>query len=292
VFLASTAANGGRSAWTVSPADKCRHAIGNPFDSTSPRKEKHIMRVRCTFLVLGVASLGLMLLTPPTTEAQRMRSRGFVAPMRVPTSRFFVAPRAAFSPRGVFPNRFDHFPNRFDHFRNRFDHFPNRFDHFPWWSFGGPYFNGGYSPFPYTTGYGGNPMTYSAGYGSNSMPYTTGYGGGQTPSSADYGLSQTPYSADYGSESYGASARNQTSVTVTLYDDSFQPGQITVPAGTTVRWVNVGQHRHTVTSDTGLWDSRELDSGEGYAHTFTVAGTYPYHCRFHAREMGGVVVVK
>jgi plastocyanin len=230
------------------------------------------MRVRCTILALGVASLGLLLLNPSTTEAQMMMSPRFFMPMRVPPSRVMVAPRA------MFPPRFAPFPRH---------HFPRSF-------FPGSFLNSGfgYSPIPYTTGYGANSMPYTSSYGTAQMPYSAGYGASQMPYSAGYGASQMPYSAGYGSNSYASSAETQSASTVMLYDDYLQPKQLTVPVGTTVGWMNAGQHRHTVTSDTGLWDSRELDPGDGYAHTFAVPGTYPYHCRFHAREMGGVIIVK
>jgi len=56
--------------------------------------------------------------------------------------------------------------------------------------------------------------------------------------------------------------------------------------------VNHGQHRHTVTSDTGLWDSREFGRGGSYTLTFLQPGTYSYYCRIHPREMRGTVIVR
>ncbi len=81
-------------------------------------------------------------------------------------------------------------------------------------------------------------------------------------------------------------------VSVTLYDDDFQPSKITVAAGTTVRWRNAGKHAHTVTSDRKGWDSGELSPGEVFSYTFNRPGTYAYHCDRHPRQMRGVVVVK
>ena len=81
-------------------------------------------------------------------------------------------------------------------------------------------------------------------------------------------------------------------VEVGLFDNSIEPATLTVPVGTTVRWTNHGQHRHTVTSDDGGWDSKEIAGKGVYSYTFTQPGTYPYHCAVHPQEMRGTVVVK
>jgi plastocyanin len=81
-------------------------------------------------------------------------------------------------------------------------------------------------------------------------------------------------------------------VEVNLQDHSFQPRTLTVSAGTTVTWTNRGRHRHTVTSDPGLWDSGPLNFGKAYAHTFDRPGTYPYHCELHPQQMRGMIEVK
>jgi plastocyanin len=132
------------------------------------------------------------------------------------------------------------------------------------------------------------PRTYSSAY----MPAY-----GYMPSYGGYGSYQMPYPGAYSSNSYGSgygadSSSSYSATQVVVYDNYFQPNQITVPVGTTVRWTNSGHHQHTITSDTDLWDSGKLSPGEGYGHTFTAPGTYPYHCTVHAKEMRGVVIVK
>jgi plastocyanin len=101
-----------------------------------------------------------------------------------------------------------------------------------------------------------------------------------------------PYGGPYGTYVSPSYSETPADVNVAIHDDYFQPSQVTVPAGTTVSWTNSGRHRHTVTSDTRLWDSDELAPGEDYAHKFTDPGTYHYHCSIHAQEMRGVVIVK
>ncbi len=87
-------------------------------------------------------------------------------------------------------------------------------------------------------------------------------------------------------------ARQANANEVGLYDNRFDPPTLTVPAGTTVRWTNHGQHKHTVTSDEGDWGSEGLAPGGAYSYTFTSPGEYPYHCEVHPGQMRGTVVVK
>ncbi len=81
-------------------------------------------------------------------------------------------------------------------------------------------------------------------------------------------------------------------VEVGVSDNAFGPATLTIAPGTRVQWMNHGRHAHTVTSETGLWDSREIGPGGGYAVTFMQPGTYPYYCRLHPREMRGTIVVR
>jgi plastocyanin len=76
-------------------------------------------------------------------------------------------------------------------------------------------------------------------------------------------------------------------VTVEIQDFQFAPNSITVPVGTTVRFVSVGQVQHTVTSDSGLYDSGILTNGQEFSFTFTEAGTFPYFCQLHGAAGGG-----
>ena len=71
---------------------------------------------------------------------------------------------------------------------------------------------------------------------------------------------------------------------------AFEPRDLRVKRGATVRWVNEDQEPHTVTSDAGAFGSRGLDTGDGYAFTFQQAGRFPYHCALHPSMTGTVVV--
>ena len=80
----------------------------------------------------------------------------------------------------------------------------------------------------------------------------------------------------------------------------YSPDTVTVVIGknNTVLWTNNDAAPHTVTSDAG--DPSSLDSGTSgpltkqggtYQFTFTVPGTYRYHCSFHSWMQGTVIVL-
>jgi len=81
-------------------------------------------------------------------------------------------------------------------------------------------------------------------------------------------------------------------VSVSIVDFAFTPKTITVPVGTTVRWINNGNAPHTVTSTSSpkAFDSGTLNSGDTFQHTFTTAGQFPYRCNIHPSMTGTVIV--
>ena len=74
----------------------------------------------------------------------------------------------------------------------------------------------------------------------------------------------------------------------------FDPAEVTVPAGSTVVWVNKGKEEHTVTSAS---DSREkFDSGykkrgASFQRVFSRPGRFNYYCAPHPWMTGTVVVL-
>lgn len=88
----------------------------------------------------------------------------------------------------------------------------------------------------------------------------------------------------------GADAPAQAPASVEIENSNYLPPSLTVPAGTTVRWINRDEETHTVTSTTGLFGSAGLDLKEEYSHTFTAPGVYPYTCDLHPHMRGTIVV--
>jgi plastocyanin len=79
--------------------------------------------------------------------------------------------------------------------------------------------------------------------------------------------------------------------TVSIQDFNFSPATLTVDTGTTVTWQNQGNASHTVTADDGSFDSKTLQPGQSFSHTFESPETVTYHCEIHPRMMTGSVTV-
>jgi plastocyanin len=76
----------------------------------------------------------------------------------------------------------------------------------------------------------------------------------------------------------------------------YDPQDITVAIGTTVKWTNNDETIHTVTSGTlesgpsGIFDSSILDAGSSFEYTFNSAETVDYYCIVHPWMAGSVTV--
>ena len=77
---------------------------------------------------------------------------------------------------------------------------------------------------------------------------------------------------------------------VFIQNTAFTPASITVSVNTTIKWTNKDGVAHTVTSNTGLFDSRNINSGGTFSYQFSTVGTFPYHCIIHSTMMGTVIV--
>jgi plastocyanin len=82
---------------------------------------------------------------------------------------------------------------------------------------------------------------------------------------------------------------NTSGNTVLIAGMSFSPGSLTVKAGTTVTWTNNDNTLHTVTADDASFSSGDMNKGSTFSHTFSTAGTYAYHCNYHAAMKASVV---
>jgi plastocyanin len=73
----------------------------------------------------------------------------------------------------------------------------------------------------------------------------------------------------------------------------FDPATLTIQKGTTVTWSNTTVAPHTATSDPGdpaSFDSGIINPAGTFRFTFTVTGTYTYHCNIHSFMHGTIVV--
>ena len=71
----------------------------------------------------------------------------------------------------------------------------------------------------------------------------------------------------------------------------YDPGAVTVPAGTTVVWFNKGKEEHTVTADDKSFDSGIKKTGGTFSRAFPRPGKYAYHCQPHPWMTGTVEVL-
>ena len=79
----------------------------------------------------------------------------------------------------------------------------------------------------------------------------------------------------------------------------FDPAQLTVPAGSTILFANVGGKPHTLTADDGSFSTGVVPPGpEGGRFAGTNAtlalptpGTFPFHCEIHPAAMKGTITV-
>jgi plastocyanin len=93
---------------------------------------------------------------------------------------------------------------------------------------------------------------------------------------------------------YRASTPGGTVVQVSIMNYRFTPGDLTVRAGTTVRWVNMDMVGHTVSfgtheDPTGI-ESPLLGHMGSFSHTFSEPGPTVYHCDPHPYMTGSVLV--
>jgi len=81
-----------------------------------------------------------------------------------------------------------------------------------------------------------------------------------------------------------------TSTEVKISGFTFVPATVTVSAESTVTWANQDSAPHTVTSETGLFDSGKLSINDSSSYAFTDRGTFSYYCKIHPYMKGEVIV--
>jgi plastocyanin len=66
---------------------------------------------------------------------------------------------------------------------------------------------------------------------------------------------------------------------------------LTVKAGDSVVWTNVGEVDHTISAVNGEFNSGVLRPGQTFSVQFNTPGTFAYSCMFHSGWMHGMVEV-
>lgn len=78
--------------------------------------------------------------------------------------------------------------------------------------------------------------------------------------------------------------------TVRISNFAFAPAVLTVAPGTTVTWTNMDEDPHTVVSNTRVFRSGALDTGDRYSFTFAAPGDYAYFCSLHPHMTARIIV--
>ena len=87
---------------------------------------------------------------------------------------------------------------------------------------------------------------------------------------------------------------------VRIVNIAFDPLEVTIAVGESVRWINLERISHTSTSgmpgddDAGkLWESGTMELGEEFTRRFDEVGEFDYFCLFHPNftAMRGRVIV-
>ena len=77
---------------------------------------------------------------------------------------------------------------------------------------------------------------------------------------------------------------------VQIANFTFKAQVLTVKTGTTVTWTNADDIPHTVTSTSGAFKSKVLDSGDKFSFTFAKPGQFGYFCSLHPHMTGSIIV--
>jgi plastocyanin len=88
---------------------------------------------------------------------------------------------------------------------------------------------------------------------------------------------------------YGAVAA-QEAPEVKIDNFVFNPPELTIAVGTTVKFVNHDDIPHSVVDKNKAFRSKALDTDDSFTFTFANAGTYDYFCGLHPHMTGKIVV--
>ena len=70
----------------------------------------------------------------------------------------------------------------------------------------------------------------------------------------------------------------------------FEPASTTIQPGESVTWINKDEEPHTVMSDSGVFRSPALDTGERFGYSFDKPGVYHFTCSIHPHMQGTIIV--
>jgi plastocyanin len=90
----------------------------------------------------------------------------------------------------------------------------------------------------------------------------------------------------------GGVVETSADVHVTIQNYAFSPAKLTVKVGTKIIVTNKDQTAHTLTAQSGAFDSGTIQPNKTMSFTVKKAGVYPFYCQFHAFMTGTMTVIK
>jgi plastocyanin len=117
---------------------------------------------------------------------------------------------------------------------------------------------------------------------------TAAFGGLAVAAWAPAGHSGPGTGADQRVQPVAAAAETGPQIEITKH--KFSRPTLTVPAGTTVSWLNRDEDVHTVVSTTHAFTSAGLETNAAYSYKFAKPGVYEYFCTLHPLMTGKVIV--
>jgi plastocyanin len=79
-------------------------------------------------------------------------------------------------------------------------------------------------------------------------------------------------------------------VAVAIKDFAFGPADISAKVGDVITFTNGDSAPHTATLDDGSCTTGTISTGSSDGLTFSVAGSYPFHCKIHTNMKGTITV--
>ena len=87
-----------------------------------------------------------------------------------------------------------------------------------------------------------------------------------------------------------ADAKDSGVKKIEIKDKKYSSAKITIKVGQTVVWTNRDDSDHAIVAEDGSFGSDDLSRGESYKFTFKKKGKFKYHCKYHPREKGEIIV--
>ncbi len=91
----------------------------------------------------------------------------------------------------------------------------------------------------------------------------------------------------------GLAAESETPIIqATMFEFGYDPTPLVAPVGSTVMWTNTGQAPHTVTDQSGAFDSDWVDPGGLWQRRFDDVGEYEIFCTIHPQMVTTLKIVE